>query len=179
MKSSPSLPHSLVLIGMPGSGKSTIGRKVAARLDLPFTDSDTEIEAAAGMTVPQIFSQLGEPAFRMGERKVIARLLDGERCVLSTGGGAFMEETTRALIKQKGLSLWLKADLSILIERTSRTKDRPLLQGDNPAEILQNLMTKREPVFAQADLTVITGDNPIDVTVDAVVNALERHLSQS
>ncbi len=179
MNFSPTLPRSLVLIGMPGSGKSTIGRKIAAALGLPFVDSDKEIEAAAGMTVPQIFAQLGEPTFRDGERKVIARLLEGERCVLSTGGGAFMDETTRALIKQKGLSLWLKADLAILVERTSRTHDRPLLQGGNPAEILQRLMAQREPIFAEADVTVITKENPINVTVAAALNALESHLLKS
>lgn len=175
----PPLPRSLVLIGMPGSGKSTIGRKIAAALGLPFVDSDKEIEKAAGMTVPQIFAQLGEPTFRDGERKVIARLLEGERCVLSTGGGAFMDETTRALIQQKGLSLWLKADLALLVERTSRTSDRPLLQGGDPAEILQRLMAQRDPIFAEADMTVITQNTPINVTVASVLNALENHLSTS
>ncbi len=179
MNNLPLLSRSLVLIGMPGSGKSTIGRKIAAALGLPFVDSDKEIEAAAGMTVPQIFAQLGEPTFREGERKVIARLLGGERCVVSTGGGAFMDATTRALIKQKGLSLWLKADLTILIERTARTHDRPLLQGGDPAVILQNLMTKREPIFAEADVIVITQDNPISLTVASVLNALERHVASS
>ncbi|HAX91435.1 MAG TPA: shikimate kinase, partial [Rhodospirillaceae bacterium] len=167
------------LIGMPGAGKSTIGRRLAATLGLPFTDSDTEIEAAAGMSVSQIFETLGEPAFREGERKVIARLLQEERRVLSTGGGAFMNETTRTLIKKDGISIWLKADLDILLERTSRTDDRPLLKKGDPKTILQNLMASREPVYALADVTVQTDDRPIDSTIENILAALENYLTRS
>ncbi len=123
-----SLPKTLVLIGMPGAGKSSVGRRLASRLDCPFADSDQEIEKAAGMTIPQIFETYGEPAFRDGERKVIARLLGGEPKVLSTGGGAFMNEQTRALIKQEALSVWIQASFDTLFERVSRTDDRPLLR---------------------------------------------------
>jgi len=166
---------SIVLIGMPGSGKSTIGRKLATRLGIPFTDSDHEVEAAAGMSVSQIFEKLGEPAFRDGERKVIARLLGGPQLVLSTGGGAFMNETTRALIKQQAVSIWLKAEIDVLLERTSRTNDRPLLAKGDPLTILQNLKAIREPVYAQANLTVTSEDLPIDETTERVLLALANH----
>lgn len=172
-----SLPKSLVLIGMPGAGKSTVGRRLASRLNLPFVDSDHEIEAAAGMSITQIFETLGEPAFREGERKVIARLLQEGTRVIGTGGGAFMNETTRALIKNEGISIWLKADLDVLLERTSRSDERPLLRKGDPKTILQDLMEKREPVFAQADLVVITDERPLETTVDLILQALKAYLS--
>lgn len=167
--------RTIVLIGMPGAGKSTIGHKLAAKLGIPFADADREIEAAAGMTVTEIFAQLGEPAFREGERRVIARLLAGNRMVLATGGGAFMNETTRALIKQQGLSIWLKADLDVLLERTSRTNDRPLLAKGDPRAILIDLMLKREPLYALADLTVQSEERPIDVIADRVIQAINDY----
>lgn len=170
-----SLPKTLVLIGMPGAGKSSVGRRLASRLDCPFADSDQEIEKAAGMTIPQIFETYGEPAFRDGERKVIARLLGGEPKVLSTGGGAFMNEQTRALIKQEALSVWIQASFDTLFERVSRTDDRPLLRRGDPATILRELMRTREPVYAQADITVLSDESPLDVTATRIMDALASH----
>ncbi|MGE4351734.1 MAG: shikimate kinase [Bdellovibrionales bacterium] len=172
----PSLSQSVVLIGMPGSGKSTIGKKLAVQMGVSFVDSDIEVEAAADMTIPEIFEKLGEPAFRDGERKVIARLLDGPPVILSTGGGAFMNEQTRELIKRKAISVWLKANLDILVERTSRTNDRPLLRGGDPKEILQKMMQTREPVYAQADLTVTSENTPIEITTDKVAATVHLYL---
>lgn len=171
--------RTIVLIGMMGSGKSTIGRRLASKLGLAFVDSDQEVEAAAGMTVSQIFERLGEPAFRDGERKVIARLLSGPRLVLSTGGGAFMNEATRALIKNEAVSIWLQADLDVLVDRTSRSDDRPLLKKGDPATILRDLMAVREPVYAQADLTVRSEDRPVDATTDCVLQALNAYLDKA
>lgn len=173
------LAKSIVLIGMPGSGKSTIGKRLSARLGLDFVDSDQEVETAAGMSVSEIFEKLGEPAFREGERKVISRLLRGKPLVLSTGGGAFMNEVTRALIKEEGISVWLKADFDVLLERTSRSNDRPLLRKGDPATILRGLMQTREPVYALADLTVSSDNIPIEQTTEHVVQALESILNPS
>lgn len=170
-----SLTQPIVLVGMMGAGKTSLGKRLAHRLDIPFVDSDHEIEAAAGMTVSQIFESLGEPAFRDGERKVIARLLSGPPLVLSTGGGAFMNDETRKLIKEKALSLWLKADFSVLLERVSRTNDRPLLKKGDPATILRNLMDARNPIYAQADLTVLSDESPLEVTLDRVITCLSAH----
>jgi shikimate kinase len=164
----------IVLIGMMGAGKSSVGRLLASRLGLPFTDSDAEIEKAAGMSVSQIFEQLGEPAFRDGERKVIARLLDGPPIVLSTGGGAFMNEETRALIKAKGTSVWLKAELPVLLERVLRVDTRPLLKKGDPETILRDLCALREPVYAGADLTVLSDARPLETTVDRAIEALKN-----
>ena len=174
-----SIPKSLVLIGMPGAGKSTVGRKLAANLGLGFCDSDHEVEAAAGMSIPQIFEKLGEQAFRDGERKVIARLLRGPKQVLSTGGGAFMNEATREIIKKEGISIWLKADFEVLLERTSRTNDRPLLLKGDPALILRSLMSQREPVYALADLTVASDDVPIENTTQRVIESLAHWVAPS
>ncbi len=165
----------VVLIGMPGAGKSSVGRKLAAKLGCPFVDSDQEIEASAGMAIPQIFETYGEPAFRDGERKVIARLLRQGPMVLSTGGGAFMNEETRELIKSEALSFWIKAAFDILLERVLRTNDRPLLRRGDPATILRELMTVREPVYALADLTVLSDAAPIDVTVQRILEALDDY----
>ncbi len=164
----------IVLIGMMGAGKSSVGKLLASRLGLPFTDSDTEIEKAAGMSVSQIFEQLGEPAFRDGERKVIARLLDGPPIVLSTGGGAFMNDETRAVIKAKGISVWLKAELPVLLERVLRVDTRPLLKKGDPETILRDLCAVREPVYAQADLTVLSDARPLETTVDRAIEALNN-----
>lgn len=164
-----------VIIGMPGSGKSTIGRQLAFRLGLPFADSDREIEAAAGMAVPQIFETLGEPAFRDGERKVIARLLSGSPMVLSTGGGAFMNEETREIIKKYAISIWLKADFDVLIKRCLRKQNRPLFKKGDPATILAELQRVREPLYAQADITVLTDECPVDETIDKVIEAIQTY----
>ncbi|MBI1273735.1 MAG: shikimate kinase [Alphaproteobacteria bacterium] len=164
--------RTIVLVGMMGSGKSSVGRKLAARLALPFTDSDSEVEAAAGCSVAEIFERYGEAEFRNGERRVIARLLAGSPQVLATGGGAFMDDETRALIKQRGLSVWLKADLETLVQRAGRRGDRPLLKDGDPAEVLSALMIKREPIYAEADIAIQSGNHPIDETVDQIMQAI-------
>ncbi|MER2520283.1 MAG: shikimate kinase [Bdellovibrionales bacterium] len=162
----------IVLTGIMGSGKSTIGRRLATRLNLPFTDSDQAIEEAAGMTIPQIFERFGEAEFRNGERRVITRLLEGPVGVLATGGGAFVDPSTRALIKDKAVSIWLRADLDVLFERTSRRDGRPLLQVENPRERLASLLEKREPYYAEADITVESGVGPVEETVTRALAAL-------
>ncbi len=172
----PALPRTVVLVGLMGAGKSAIGRRLAARLGLPFRDADTEIEKAAGCTVEEIFARDGEAAFRTGERKVIARLLaEGPVHVLATGGGAFMDPQTRALVHERAVSVWLKADLDVLLARTARRSNRPLLKQGNPREILERLIAVRYPVYADADLTVVSDEQPLEHTVDRVVGALEDH----
>src|ERR1700753_3706352 len=146
--------RSVVLVGMMGAGKSTIGRRLAARLRLPFLDADTEIGAAAGMPIPDIFETHGEPHFRDGEARVIARLLDGGPAVLATGGGAFMREQTRELIRDKAISIWLKADADIILKRVKRRADRPLLQNADPAATVERLLEERAPVYQAADITI-------------------------
>jgi shikimate kinase len=169
--------RSVVLVGMMGVGKSSVGRRLAARLSIPFVDADTEIEAAAKMTIPEIFARHGEPYFRSGEARVIARLLESGPQVLATGGGAFMNADTRALIGQKGVSVWLHADLDVLLRRTSkRRSDRPLLQTDDPSETLRALLAEREPIYALADLTVQSRDVPHEAIVADVMTALAAYL---
>jgi shikimate kinase len=168
--------RSIVLIGMMGSGKSSIGRRVAVRLGLPCVDADAEIEKAAGMTVEDIFSVRGEAEFRSGEARVIMRLLEGGPQVLSTGGGAFMNSDTRVAISSKGVSIWLKAEIDVLMRRIRRRHDRPLLKTDDPAATLRKLMQEREPLFALADLTVHSRDVPHDKIVDEIVDAVAIHL---
>jgi shikimate kinase len=169
--------RSIVLVGMMGVGKSSVGRRLAARLSIPFVDADSEIEAAAKMTIPEIFARHGEPYFRSGEARVIARLLESGPQVLATGGGAFMNADTRALIRQKGVSVWLHADLDVLLRRTSkRRSDRPLLQTDDPSETLRALLAEREPVYALADLTVQSRDVPHEAIVADVMTALAAYL---
>lgn len=163
--------RSVVLVGMMGAGKSSVGRRLAARLGMPFVDADTEIEKAAGMRIPDIFATRGEPEFRLGEARVIARLLDDGPQVLATGGGAVMNAGTRDLIREKGVSVWLKADLDVLLRRTKRRGDRPL------ADRLKDLLPEREPVYAQADLIVQSREEPHEVIVDEVVAALMTHLN--
>ena len=149
------LRRPVVLVGLMGAGKTSVGKRLAAALRVPFVDSDDEIEAAAGMTIPEIFETLGEPAFREGERKVIARLLEGPARVIATGGGAFMNAETRAAIADAGaVSVWLRADLDTLVERVGRRHTRPLLEGGEPRAILAELMTRRHPVYAGADVVV-------------------------
>jgi shikimate kinase len=168
--------RSVVLVGMMGAGKSTIGRRLAARLRLPFLDADIEIEAAAGMSIPDIFETHGEPHFRDGEARVIARLLDGGPVVLATGGGAFMREETRSRIRGKAVSIWLKADADIIMRRVKRRADRPLLQTEDPAATVDRLIEQREPVYRQADLTIWSRDVPHEKIVDECVDALHGFL---
>ncbi|WP_374653417.1 shikimate kinase [Phenylobacterium sp.] len=168
--------RTIALVGLMGVGKSSVGRRLANALDLPFKDADHEIEAAAGRTIPEIFAEMGEPAFREGERRVIARLLDDPPHVLATGGGAFMNDETRRLIKEKAVSVWLKADLDILARRVSRKDTRPLVSGKDPMTVLTELAEKRYPVYGQADLVVETGDTAHHVAVDQILRALSAHL---
>ena len=166
----------VVLIGMMGAGKSTIGRRMAARLKLPFVDADTEIEAAAGMSIPDIFETHGEPHFRDGEARVIARLLDNGPAVIATGGGAFMREETRNRIRDKAVSIWLKADAEVIMKRVRRRSDRPLLQNADPEGTVSRLLGEREPVYATADLTILSRDVPHDKIVDECLDALHARL---
>ncbi|MGE3624407.1 MAG: shikimate kinase [Bdellovibrionales bacterium] len=168
----PSPDRTIVIIGMPGSGKSSVGRKLAAALKIPFFDADDEVETAAGMTIEQIFQRLGEAEFRKGERRVIARLLEGPVHVLATGGGAFMDPETRALVRSRAVSLWLRADMETLMERTSRRNNRPLLKQGDPGEALKKLFETRVPVYAQADITVDSDDRPPEETVSRIIKAL-------
>jgi len=162
----------IVMVGMMGAGKSAIGRRLAQRLGLPFVDADAEIERAAGCTIEEIFEKHGEAVFRDGERRVIARLLDGPVSVLATGGGAFMDPETRARIRGRAIAVWLKADLETLVERVARRGHRPLLKGGDPREILTRLMAARNPIYAEADITVETGNAPTAATVERVIEAL-------
>jgi shikimate kinase len=172
--------RSVVLIGMMGVGKSSIGRRLGSRLGVPFVDADTEIEQAAGMNIADIFARHGEAAFRSGEARVIARLLNGGPKVLATGGGAVMNEATRALIKERGVSIWLSAELDLLLRRISKRKaERPMLQTDDPAATLRELMATREPIYAQADITVQSRDVPHDAIVTEIIEALAAFLSAS
>jgi shikimate kinase len=169
--------RSIVLVGMMGAGKSSIGRRLAQRLGVGFVDADAEIEAAAGMTIAEIFSSYGEPDFRSGEARVIARLLDQGQQVLATGGGAFMNPDTRAGVRQNGVSVWLKADFDVLVRRVKRraTADRPMLQGD-PAQRIRQLMDERNPVYAEADVTVESREVSHEIIVAEIVSELGRVL---
>ncbi|HJS60747.1 MAG TPA: shikimate kinase [Pseudolabrys sp.] len=162
--------RSIVLIGMMGAGKSSIGRRLAGRLGIPFIDADTEIESAAGMTIPEIFEKHGEPYFRAGEARVIARLLDNGPQVLATGGGSVMDPQTRALIGQKGISIWLKADIDVLLKRTKRRNDRPLV------EKIKDLLPVREPIYAQSDIIIQSRDEPHDTIIDEIMGELSKRL---
>jgi shikimate kinase len=168
--------RSLVLVGMMGAGKSSIGRRLAARLDLQFVDADAEIEKAAGMSIPDIFATRGEAEFRAGEARVIARLLDGAPQVLATGGGAYMNADTRAAIAARGVSIWLKAELDVLMRRIKRRQDRPLLRTEDPGATLRALIEERYPVYALADLTVQSREVPHDKIVDEIVVALADYV---
>lgn len=161
-----------------GVGKSSVGRRLANALGLPFRDADAEVESAAGRTIPEIFAQLGEPAFRDGERRVIGRLLEGPPHVLATGGGAFMSPETRALIKEHAISIWLKADLDVLARRVGRKDSRPLLAGKDPMEVLKAQAEARYPIYAEADIVVETGDTAHHVTVAQVIKAMSEYLGE-
>jgi len=169
--------RSVVLVGMMGAGKSSIGRRLAQRLGVTFVDADAEIEAAAGMTIAEIFATYGEPYFRSGEQRVIARLLESGPKVLATGGGAFINPETRAGVRQKGVSVWLKAEFEVLMRRVKRraTADRPMLQGD-PAQRIRHLMDERYPVYAEADVTVISREVSHEIIVNEIVSELARVL---
>src|SRR3954469_6258882 len=171
-------PRSLVLVGMMGAGKSSIGRKLAQRLNLPFVDADSEIERAAGMSISEIFDKHGEPYFRAGEARVIARLLEGGPQVLATGGGAFMHPQSREAIRAKGISIWLKADYDVLMKRIKRRSDRPMLKTDDPGETLRRLMQERDPVYAEADVTVHSRDVPHEIIIAEIISAVAPRLAE-
>lgn len=171
-------PHhpsrSIVLVGLMGAGKSCIGRRLAQRLGLPFADADIEIERAAGCSISDIFALYGEAAFRDGERRVIARLLGGPRQVVALGGGAFMDAETRALLRERAVSVWLRADLDLLVRRTAGRSHRPLLNQGDPRATLERLMAQRYPVYGEADIIVDTRDEPPEKTTERVLDALAR-----
>jgi shikimate kinase len=164
--------RTIVLVGLMGAGKTSIGRRLADKMGLTFIDADIEIEKAAGKSIPDIFADHGEAHFRDGERRVIARLLENGKQVLATGGGAFMNEETRSAIKAHGLSIWLKADLDVLLKRVAKRGGRPLLENRDPAEVLQNLINIRYPVYAEADITVESLDVQHAHMVHEVLKAL-------
>lgn len=164
--------RSVVLVGMMGAGKSSVGRRMAMRLGIPFVDADTEIEKAAGMTISDIFAVRGEAEFRAGEARVILRLLEGGPQVVATGGGAFLNPDTRAAIRAKGISIWLRAEFDVLMKRIRRRQDRPLLRTADPAATLRKLIEEREPVYALADLTVQSREVTHDKIVEEIVAAL-------
>ncbi len=170
--------RSIVLVGMMGAGKTSVGRRLAAKLGLPFVDADAEIEAGAQMTVPEIFARFGEAYFRDGERKVLARLMADGQKVLATGGGAFMNESTRQRIAESGVSVWLKPDFDVLMRRVRKRANRPLLQTANPEETVRKLLAERSPVYGLADLTIESRDGPHESVVDAIVAALTRRVGQ-
>jgi shikimate kinase/3-dehydroquinate synthase len=164
--------RSIVLVGLMGAGKTSIGRRLAARLGMPFRDADAEIEAAAGCTIPELFSRYGEQAFRDGERRVIRRLLAGDPLVLAFGGGAFVDPDTRAVVREEAVSVWLRCTLPVLLRRVAGRGHRPMLHGGDPAEIMQRLMDQRYPVYAEADVIVDCTDEPPDTTTAQVMDAL-------
>jgi shikimate kinase len=171
--------QTIALVGLMGAGKSSIGRRLAHALGLPFVDADEEVERAAARSITDIFDELGEAAFRDGERRVIARLLDEPPHVLATGGGAFMNPATRELIRQKAVSIWLKADMEVLLRRVERRGDRPLLQAGDPREVLERLAGERYPIYALADITVASGEAAHQATVDAIIQALRARAAES
>jgi shikimate kinase len=169
------IDRTIVMVGLMGAGKTSIGRRLAQRLGLPFVDADHEIESAAGCTIEEIFERYGEAAFRDGERKIIQRLLEQPPHVLATGGGAFIDPETRASIKAAGISVWLKADLDVLTRRVSRRTNRPLLKRGEPRDILAMLMEQRYPVYAEADICIDSLDAPAETTVERVMEAIDHH----
>ena len=163
-----------MLVGLMGAGKSTVGRRLAVRLRLPFVDADSEIETAAGMSIPDIFARFGESYFRDGERRVIARLMDGEQRVIATGGGAFVDDRTRETILARGYAVWLDAKPAVLADRVSRRATRPLLRGKDPLKVLEELARVRNPFYAMAPLRVSSHRAPHDATVNAILKALGK-----
>ncbi|HKR15961.1 shikimate kinase [Rhizorhapis sp.] len=170
----PAIKGPIVLIGMMGVGKSTVGRRLAARLGLPFVDADEEIEQAAGMSIADIFERFGEAHFRDGERRVIARLMDGEPKIIATGGGAFMQAETRQQILDHAIAIWLDADIDVLVDRVSRREGRPLLAGKDPRAVLIELAEKRNPVYALAPIHIKSMAAPHEATVEKIMKALEE-----
>lgn len=166
-----------MLVGLMGAGKTCIGKRLAAELGLDFVDADAEIEAAAGCSIEEIFERHGEAAFRDGERRVLARLLERPPHVLATGGGSFMDPRTRAEIKDRAISVWLRADLDLLLRRTSRRNNRPLLKNGDPRAVLERLIAERHPVYAKADIVVDSADGPPELTVARVRDALHNYLA--
>lgn len=171
--------RTIVLVGLMGAGKTAVGRLLAERLHLPFVDADREIEAAAGLSITEIFARHGEPFFREREEKVIARLLSGPPQVIAAGGGAFMSEATRKRIKACGVSVWLKAGIDLLIKRTAKRSHRPLLAGENPRAVLERLAAEREPIYASADVVVETTDEPAEAVAGRVATSLAEHLARA
>lgn len=170
------LPRTVALVGLMGAGKSAIGKRLAARLGLPFVDADDEIERAAGCSIAEFFDKYGEADFRAGERRVIARLLDEPPHVLSTGGGAYIHPETRALMRRKALTVWLRAELDVLFDRVRRRGNRPLLRQGDPREVLARLMDQRYPIYAEADIVVDSTAQPADRTTGQVIDALHAYL---
>jgi shikimate kinase len=168
----PRLDRPIVLVGLMGAGKTTVGRRLAQKLGLPFVDADAEIEAAAGMSIAEIFEMFDEAYFRDGERRVIARLIDGSPKVIATGGGAFMNDRTRALILDKATAVWLEADLETLVDRVSRRTTRPLLKDRDPRQVLRDLAAIRNPIYALAPIHIRSQPAPHDATVKAILKAL-------
>jgi shikimate kinase len=168
--------RSIVMVGLMGCGKSAVGRRLASRLRLPFVDADEEIEKAAGKSIEDIFEDHGEAYFREGERKVLARLLRAKAQVLATGGGAFMNAETRAAIAQAGITVWLKADLPLLVRRVAKRNNRPLLKNGDPEAVMQRLMDERYPIYAEADVTVQSRDVPHEVIVNEILERLSDAL---
>lgn len=173
------LDRTVALVGLMGVGKTTIGRRLAHALGLPFADADAEIAAAAGKSIPEIFAAHGECEFRRGERQVIARLLQDRPHILATGGGAFMDPRTRQLMKEKAITVWLKAPLDVLMRRVSRRDDRPLLKEDDPRAVMERLMEERYPVYAEAEITIESSAGPHNRTVNAIVEALLARQAKS
>ena len=167
--------RSIVLVGLMGAGKTAVGRRLAQALGLPFVDTDHEVEAAAGCSVSEIFERFGEPAFRDVERRVIRRLLDGRRIVLASGGGAFMDRETRAVIRSKGLSIWIRAPLPLLLKRVTGRTHRPLLMSGDPSKILQGLIDLRHPIYAEADIVIDSRDEPVDSMAKRLTEAVLAH----
>jgi shikimate kinase len=168
------LSRTVALVGMMGAGKSSVGRRLATRLEVPFRDADSEIELAAGCSIPEIFERYGEPAFREGERRVISRLLMESPHVLATGGGAFIDAETRAQLQARAVSIWIKAPVDVLMARVQRRDNRPLLRTADPRTTLERLLTERAPIYALADVTIESEDGPHSTTVERILAALRR-----
>jgi shikimate kinase len=170
--------RSVVLVGMPGSGKSSIGRRLSPKLEMDFVDADAEIiKAANGMTIPEIFAKHGEAEFRSLEARVIGRLLEEKPSVIATGGGAFMNAETRAAARRNGISIWLKAEIPVLMRRVKRKNDRPLLRGDDPEGVLKKLLSEREHTYAEADIVITSRESPHEVVVEEIIDNLDRWLA--
>jgi shikimate kinase len=172
------LDQPVVLVGLMGVGKSTVGRRLAKRLGLPFVDSDSAIEDAAGCTAAEVFERYGEQDFRDGERRLVARLMDGEIRVIATGGGAFVDERTRQLLNERAITVWLDAPVDILAQRTARRNTRPLLKNGDPKGTLERLAEERRPLYQEAHIHVKSGDGAHRDVVETIIQALEEHLSK-